>query len=114
MTDTKPIIQVSHLPSAASFYASLTQPLGLRYLSATPVTPATLHFGRIVAHDNTETKEIVFSLAQALVPNPPITEICFAAPSPKSVVDFYNKSKALNLSERGHLIEPTEDGGERA
>lgn len=114
MTNTTPIIQVSHLPSAASFYASLTQPLGLRYLSATPVTPATLHFGRIVANDNTETKEILFSLAQASGPNPPITEIYFAAPSPKSVVDFYTKSKALNPSERGHLIEPTEDGGERA
>ncbi len=40
-----PLIQVSHLPSASSFYASLTQTLGLRYLCAEPLSPACLHYG---------------------------------------------------------------------
>ena len=80
-----PIIEVSHLPSSASFYAAVIQPLGLQYLSSSPTAggPACLHFG-LVSDIGTE---IVFSLVSR--PAPRRSYIYLTAPSPKSVTDFH-------------------------
>lgn len=106
-----PLIQVSHLPSASSFYASLTQPLNIRYLSATTTFPATLHFGRLTSSG----AQPLFSLTQSPVPNPPLGTIYLPAATPKQINDFWAKSRVLNpgCRETG-IIELDEEEGRKA
>ena len=87
-----PVIQVNHLPSASSFYATLTQPLSIRYLSATQSFPYTLHFGR----PGPSGPEILFSLTQALTPHPPLNTIALSASNTKQIKEFYSKSRILS------------------
>lgn len=107
MPSQTPILEVSHLPSASSFYAAITQPLGLQYLCASsPSSPiACLHYGTV-----TETgKNIVFSIAQAPASRPIPSNICLTAPSTKGLVDFHKKSEFLNQGKQS--IERIEDQG---
>lgn len=94
MSSTIPLIEVSHLPSAASLYAVLIQPLGLQFLSASPCeSPHTiLHYG------SPSTKEILFSLtasATATATPQPTTALYLSASSPKAVTDFHKKAQSL-------------------
>ncbi|KAH8593801.1 hypothetical protein B0O99DRAFT_688239 [Bisporella sp. PMI_857] len=98
-----PIIEVSHLPSAFSFYATCTQSLGLFYLSN---SPARLHFGYI----SDLGPQIVFSLQQSpVVPCRP-SHITLLAQSPASVKEFYRQSLLANARQRDPSIK--EDGEE--
>jgi hypothetical protein len=114
-----PLIEVSHLPSASSYYHSLTKTLGITLLSATPsregnhLSPPCLNFGyaqpgpsphsdSATSIDPTEeegileSEEVVFQVIQSV--NPRISHVYLWAPSPKSVKDFYAKSLVLNKS----------------
>jgi hypothetical protein len=112
-----PLIEVSHLPSASSYYNSLTKTLGITFLSATPsregnhFSPPCLNFGyaqpgpsphsdSATSIDPTEeieeSEEVVFQVIQSL--NPRISHVYLWAPNPKSVKDFYAKSLVLNKS----------------
>ncbi|PBP19828.1 glyoxalase family protein [Diplocarpon rosae] len=95
MATEPPQIQVSHLPSAASFYCSLTQPLGLQFLSATPTVPACLHFGYILSAPSGPRKITVFTVSQAAPPR--LSHITLSAPSPKAVFDFHGQSGLLSV-----------------
>ncbi|CAL3969649.1 unnamed protein product [Diplocarpon coronariae] len=99
MATEPPLIQVSHLPSAASFYGSLTQPLGLQFLSATPTVPACLHFGYILSTPSGPRKITVFTVSQAAPPR--LSHITLSAPSPKAVFDFHGQSVLLGVDSRG-------------
>lgn len=92
VTSSIPLIQVSHLPSASSYYASLTQPLSIRYLSATTSYPATLHFGRLTPSG----PQVLFSLTQSLTPLPQLTTVVLPASNPNQIQDFYGKGRTLN------------------
>ncbi|KAG4416061.1 hypothetical protein IFR04_010824 [Cadophora malorum] len=113
MASDPPLIQVAHLPSAASFYGSLTQPLGLQFLSATPVSPACLHFGYIQQSPSGPRKVTVFTVSQAA--HPRLSHITLSAPSPKAVYDFHGKSLLLNQDRgRGENTFDQEEDEERA
>jgi hypothetical protein len=87
-----PVIQVDHLPSASSFYATITQPLSIRYLSATQTYPYTLHFGRPTPSG----PEVLFSLTQAITPNPPLNSLVLPASNTKQIKEFYSKCRQFN------------------
>ncbi|KAH7383124.1 hypothetical protein BKA64DRAFT_178029 [Cadophora sp. MPI-SDFR-AT-0126] len=113
MASDPPLIQVAHLPSAASFYGSLTQPLGLQFLSATPVSPACLHFGYVQQSPSGPRKITVFTVSQAA--HPRLSHITLSAPSPKAVYDFHGKSLLLNQDRgRGENTFDQEEDEERA
>ncbi|KAK0114804.1 hypothetical protein ONS95_014285 [Cadophora gregata] len=113
MATDPPLIQVAHLPSAASFYGSLTQPLGLQFLSATPVSPACLHFGYIQQGPSGPRKVTVFTVSQAA--HPRLSHITLSAPSPKAVYDFYGKSLLLKQDRgRGENTFDQEEDEDRA
>ncbi|KAH7369520.1 hypothetical protein BKA65DRAFT_623 [Rhexocercosporidium sp. MPI-PUGE-AT-0058] len=113
MATDPPLIQVAHLPSAASFYGSLTQPLGLQFLSATPVSPACLHFGYVQPTSSGPRKVTVFTVSQAA--HPRLSHITLSAPSPKAVYDFHGKSQLLNQDRgRGENTFDQGDDEERA
>ncbi|KAI9745858.1 MAG: hypothetical protein M1818_000539 [Claussenomyces sp. TS43310] len=83
-----PVIEVSHLPTSASFYAAITQALGIRFLSCTPCpTLSTLHFGFPALAPGPG--EIIFTLKQS--PIPKLSTVTFAATSSSVVVDFYDR-----------------------
>ena len=104
-----PVLEVCHLPSAASFYAAITQPLGLQYLSssASP-SPTRLYFGHI---DPTTNKPItIFELQQASLSTPPQQSlITLSAPSPAAVESFYKKALLANNAQKDHKFEKTGD-----
>ena len=84
-----PIIEVSHLPAAASFYATITQALGIQYLSA---SPQRLHFGLVAPQG----PKLVFTLQQSAVFPPRPSHITLLAQSPAAVSLFYKKSLLAN------------------
>ena len=114
-----PVIEVSHLPSAASFYAAVTQSLGLRYLSSSaspspsPSPTTRLLFGTL---DPTTSRPItVFALQQASLSTPPRQSlITLAAPSPAAVDTFYKKALLANNAQRDHEFERSSDEEARA
>jgi hypothetical protein len=55
-----PYVEVSHLPSSASFYAAVTHPLGLRYISA---DPASIVYGTTSPNDPAATTTTSTTLA---------------------------------------------------
>ena len=110
-----PVIEVSHLPSAASFYAAITQPLGLRYLSssASP-SPTRLFFGKF-DDPSTNQPQTIFALKQASISTPPQQSLIrLSAPSPAAVETFYKKALLANNSQKDHEIEKTSDEEARA
>lgn len=94
MADVPPLIQVSHLPSASSFYAALTQPLGLQFLVAAPISPATLHYGFVSNSPSGPRKTTVFALSESPVPR--LSHITLLAPTSKAILEFHQKSTLLN------------------
>ena len=111
---SSPVIEVSHLPSAASFYAAITQSLGLQYLSssASP-SPTRLYFGNL---DPTTNQPItIFVLQQASLSTPPQQSlITLAAPSPAAVETFYKKALLANNAQKDHEFEKISDEEARA
>ncbi|KAE8448685.1 hypothetical protein EG329_008900 [Mollisiaceae sp. DMI_Dod_QoI] len=110
MAEIPPSIQVSHLPSAASFYSSLTQPLGLQFLIAAPHSPATLHYGFVSNSSSGLRQQTVFTVSQSPVPR--LSHITLSAPSSKAVLEFHTKSQILNPDQgRGEntLVKREED-----
>lgn len=99
-----PLIFVTHLPSASSFYASILQPLGLQFLSSPPPllgAGAVLHYGYISTSSTGPKHVVLFSITQSLpgtVINP--ARITLSAGSEKAVRDFYAKSEILNIGSR--------------
>jgi hypothetical protein len=124
-----PLIEVSHLPSASSYYNSLTKTLGITFLSATPsregnhFSPPCLNFGYVQPgpspHSHSATsidpaaerilgsEEVVFQVIQSVTPR--ISHVYLWAPSPKSVKDFYAKSLVLNKSSGVESVLTTEE-----
>ncbi|KAG9237893.1 hypothetical protein BJ875DRAFT_452702 [Amylocarpus encephaloides] len=103
-----PVLEVSHLPSAASYYAAITQPLGLQYLFASaPSAPsAAVHFGTVAEiGDGVLPAKIVFSVCQSATPSPRLSQISLDAPSPKAVIDFHKQSESLNQTYRHHTLQ---------
>jgi hypothetical protein len=107
-----PIIYVSHLPSASSFYASLTQPLGIQYLSHAPVSPACLNYGYISQTPSGPRKTVVFAVTES--PSPSLNHITLTAPSAKAVGEFFAIGRALrrDLGRGESLLEKGADGEE--
>jgi hypothetical protein len=110
-----PVIEVSHLPSAASFYAAITQPLGLQYLSssASP-SPTRLYFGHQL-DPTTNQPRTLFALKQASLSTPPQQSIIrLSAPSPAAAESFYKKALLANNGQKDHEFEKTSDEEARA
>lgn len=87
---THAIIEVRHLPTSASFYATILQPFGIQYLTATtiPTINKVLDYGfpataRIPA-------EIILTLSELENPSPSITT--FEAGSRAAVDDFIDRA----------------------
>lgn len=110
-----PVIEVSHLPSAASFYAAITQPLGLQYLSSSALpSPTRLYFGHQLDL-TTNQPQTIFALKQAsLSTTPQQSLIRLSAPSPAAVESFYKKALLANNSQKDHEFEKTSDEEARA
>ena len=98
-----PLIFVTHLPSASSFYASILQPLGLQFLFSPPplLTPfavgVVLNYGYVRVSPAGPQHVVIFSITQSLpgkIINP--ARITLSAGSEKAVRDFYAKSEILN------------------
>lgn len=100
-----PVIVVSHLPSAASFYAAIAQPLGLQYLSA---SPGALHFGAVSENAG---PTCVFTLQQAVAVGvaPPRCHITLLAPSPAALSSFYKKSLLAHSAQTDHSFTESAD-----
>ncbi|KAK7757563.1 hypothetical protein SLS62_000578 [Diatrype stigma] len=81
MQDTLPFVQVNRLPPSASFYSAVCQPLGLRFIQASPTN---LVFGD-------DPYSPVFEVRAANIgPSPhKRARIVFSAPSSDAVADFY-------------------------
>lgn len=82
-----PFLQVGHLPSASSFYSAVTQPLGLRFISASAASsPPSVTYGTA-----TFPPVPVFEVRQATeAPGQPFrrSHVVFAAPSSEAVREF--------------------------
>jgi len=110
-----PILQVAHLPSSSSFYASILQPLDIHYLSSasTPATPHAIHFGYL--NSTPHNSQIVFTLAPLPPSTPPVpSHLIIAAPTPASVEVFYNSSLLANPSQYQPSFTRTGDAEVRA
>jgi hypothetical protein len=101
-----PFLDVSHLPSSASFYAAVLQPLGLRYISghgtSSELSQASLSFSPQLAitYGTLSPPTPVLQIREApqsLEPLKP-SHIVFSAPSPKAVADFQASALRANPS----------------
>jgi hypothetical protein len=102
-----PTIEVSHLPSATSFYAEVARPLGISYLSA---SSSRVNFGWVSqSPDLTPQLHVVLSLQQALTFPVQRSSITLLANSPGTVERFYKKSLLANSWQTGHTIEHSGD-----
>lgn len=105
-----PVIEVSHLPSAASFYAAVAQPLGLQFLSTSTSSslPTRIFFGTF--DPTTNQPQTIFALEQASSSTQPQpSSIALSAPSPAAVESFYKKALLANNAQKDHRIEKTSD-----
>ncbi|XXH01139.1 Golgi transport complex subunit 6 [Hypoxylon texense] len=87
-----PFFQVSDLPPSASFYAAITQPLGLRYISA---TPSSIVFGDAAS----PTPEPVFEVKKSVGANsqpPQPCHLVLSAKSPSAVSAFHAAALRAN------------------
>jgi len=102
-----PIIEVSHLQAAASFYATITQTLGISYLCS---SPARLHFGFFSDAGPVS----VFILRQSPISPPRQSTLTLFAHSPAAVSNFFKiTSELLSLGgcvPRNIGIEKEEEG----
>lgn len=103
-SDSPPTIEVSHLPSATSFYAEITQPLGISYLSA---SDSRVNFGWISASRGTNIPQphVVLSLQQSLTSQVQRSSITLLANSREAVEAFYRKGLQGNRWQTNPIIE---------
>ena len=90
MQDTVPFVEVTRLPPSASFYSAVCQPLGVRFVSA---SPSNIVFG------GASSGETVFEVRAAGTSNaagggtsgdePRLSRIVLSAPTRSAVADFY-------------------------
>jgi len=104
-TSDGPTIDVSHLPSAASFYAEVAQPLGISYLSA---SDARVNFGWVSSGPDSNTPaqpHVVLSLRQS--PAFPVqrSSITLLANSRVAVDAFYKKGLLANSWQTDHALQ---------
>ncbi|KAI0453966.1 hypothetical protein F5B21DRAFT_504852 [Xylaria acuta] len=92
-----PCVQVKDLPPSASFYSAVSQPLGLRFVSANPSS--------IVFGNPDPTFEVK---ASANTPRP--TRIVLSASSPSVVSAFHAAARRANPSGNSHIILKEDDG----
>lgn len=97
-----PTIEVSHLPSSSSFYAAVTQPLGIHFLCASPSSPHSLHFG-IPAQPS----EILFTLTESHSPRP--STITLTASNSTQVANFHALALESNTHHSTNLIQHSSD-----
>ncbi|KAI2602973.1 uncharacterized protein GGS25DRAFT_75390 [Hypoxylon fragiforme] len=87
-----PFLQVSDLPPSASLYAAITQPLGLRFVSA---DSASIVFGDL----SSPTPEPVFEVKNSIRPKGQAIQPChlvLSAASPSAVYSFYTAALRAN------------------
>ncbi|KAI1820506.1 hypothetical protein F4861DRAFT_55818 [Xylaria intraflava] len=97
---TLPFVQVKDLAPSASFYSAVTQPLGLRFLSA---NASSIVFG------NTEPVfEVKAAPAHAGTPRP--TRLILSAGSPTAVSAFHSAAKRANPNGNANLALKESDG----
>lgn len=99
-----PTIEVSHIPSAASFYAEIAQPLGISYLSA---TSSRVNFGWVSpAPDRSHAPQphVVLSLQQPPTFQVQRSSIRLLANSREAVDAFYQRGLRANNWQTGHMI----------
>ncbi|KAI1759267.1 hypothetical protein GGR53DRAFT_165456 [Hypoxylon sp. FL1150] len=87
-----PFFQVSDLPPSASFYAAITQPLGLRYISA---TPSSIVFGDATSPIPEPVFEVKKSVGADTLPPQPC-HIILSAKSPSAVSAFRTAALRAN------------------
>ncbi|KFY74850.1 hypothetical protein V499_05148 [Pseudogymnoascus sp. VKM F-103] len=97
-----PTIEVSHLPSSSSFYAAVTQPLGIHFLCASPSSPHSLHFG-IPAQPS----EILFTLTESHSPRP--STLSLTASNSTQVANFHALALESNTRHSTNLIQHSAD-----
>lgn len=97
-----PTIEVSHLASSSSFYAAVTQPLGIHFLCASPSSPHSLHFG-IPAQPS----EILFTLTESHSPRP--STITLTASNSTQVANFHALALESNTHHSTNLIQHSSD-----
>lgn len=99
-----PTIEVSHLPSAASFYAEVAQPLGISYLSA---SESRVNFGWVSPgpESNAPQPQVVLSLRQSPTIQVQRSSITLLANSRGAVESFYKKGLLANSWQTDHTIQ---------
>lgn len=100
-----PTIEVSHIPSAASFYAEVSQPLGISYLSASNLR---VNFGWVspaTTDDNGPQPHVALSLQQSPAYQVQRSSITLLADSREAVEAFYRKALFANSWQTGQVLE---------
>jgi hypothetical protein len=97
-----PFIEVSHLPSSASFYAAITQPLGIKYLSAG--SDNSLNFG--LPQSSSLSAQTCFNIRGSR--SPTCSQITFSAQSPEDVVNFHKAALRASDSEATTIRQTSE------
>ncbi|KAI0098830.1 hypothetical protein GGR51DRAFT_420471 [Nemania sp. FL0031] len=99
-----PCVRVRDLAPSASFYSAVTQPLGLRFISA--------NAGSIVFGNPTPTFEVKATPAGTAAPKP--TRIVLSANSPSAVSAFHAAARRANPHGDSHILLKEDDitGGE--
>lgn len=87
-----PTLDVRHIPSAASFYLEVLQPLNLRYLS-TDKDPKSEKTTSVV-YGGSQSPAAIFQLQKT--PNPKISHVTLSAPSSEAVIDFHRRALRSN------------------
>lgn len=90
---TVPVVEVSHLPSSASFYAAVSQPLGIHFLPHT--SASTLAFG--LPASPALPCEVLFTLSESASPSR--TTLKFRASSQAAVTEFHWRALQANANE---------------
>ena len=89
-----PAVDVSQLPTAASFYSAVLQPLGLRYLSTDkdPKAPST----KSVVYGGSKSPAAIFQLRKTGSGHPNISHVILSAPSAEAVAQFHQSALHAN------------------
>ena len=93
-----PFLEVAHLPSSASFYSAVTQPLGLRYLSVEDdgPSPSIVYGDPLGGVPVFELRQIATWRGRDLKPS----YICLSAPSAQVADDVYDFALRANPEDR--------------
>ena len=87
MQDTVPFVEVTRLPPSASFYSAVCQPLGVRFVSA---SPSNIVFGSASGGPVFEVRAAGTSNAAGGGGDQPrLSRIVLSAPTRSAVADFY-------------------------